>query len=171
MLQSNEKAKPILFSTPMVKDIIAGKKRQTRRIMKPQPLSIDEERKVIIPYNGSAKWLCETRKKPYEVGQIMWVRETWLEDIEADRQPMYFYKASAQNPDIWNWKPSIHMPRSAARIFLKVTDVRTERIQDGGDREFWGEATWHNNPWVWVIEFERIQPNENVISSTLEAGA
>jgi hypothetical protein len=102
----------------------------------------------------------------------------------------YHYKADCSARDLkelfskdahWNWRPSIHMPKEAARIFLKVTGVRLERLQEirypdvyaEGINEEYGSLTdfvelwdsisdkrgfgWESNPWVWVIEFERCE--------------
>lgn len=83
-----------------------------------------------------------------------------------DNENMY-YKADVisgrfQDAGYWaepgsHWKPSIHMPRWASRINLEITNVRVERMQDGGDREFWGEQKWNENPWVWVYDFKVIK--------------
>lgn len=62
---------------------------------------------------------------------------------------------SVCNP-VDRWRPSIHMPRWACRLVLEITGVRVERLQDGGDREFWGEKVWTANPWVWAISFKRV---------------
>lgn len=77
-------------------------------------------------------------KLPYQPGDILYVRETWSEIKNADgSHKKYVYKASDQYPFgesryiiKFNWKPSIHMPKEAARIWLMVTDVRVERLQD-----------------------------------------
>ena len=71
------------------------------------------------------------KKTPYKPGDILYVRETWQPNPYGIGWP-YFYKASPEQfdhaPD--KWRPSIHMPKEAARIFLRVTDVRVERLQD-----------------------------------------
>jgi len=92
------------------------------------------------------------------------VRETWgLYDTEPKDGPeeaSIFYRATDDGYHslrYQKWRPSIHMPRWASRITLEITSVHVERLQDGGDREFWGEAKWAENPWVWVIEFKRIK--------------
>lgn len=126
--------KPILFSTPMVQAILDGRKTMTRRVIKPQP---------DCPYVGFDNWcdspknaerLGKIRKTPYVPGDILWVRETWcpcatingwLDDVS-----LYGYKADYDGVVPWKWKPSIYMPREAARLFLRVTDVRAERVQD-----------------------------------------
>lgn len=83
----------------------------------------------------------ETRrvKAAYQVGDLLYVRETWQyvdEGIAGDDNAGYVYKASENGKDWetgsedWKWRPSIHMPKEAARIFLRVTDVRVERLQD-----------------------------------------
>jgi len=133
--------KPILFSAPMVKAIRAGRKTQTRRVIK-----IDD-----APENWrkSLAGTSVVRTEPYDVklpryaaGDILWVRETWCthEDMadvfENQLRPGYYYKANeigkewVNDREIVKWRPSIFMPREAARIFLLVKDVRVERLQD-----------------------------------------
>ena len=123
----------ILFSTPMVQAILQGRKTQTRRVIKPQP---DSE-----PYFAGKvnMWYAENKPKglsdcPYgQPGDLLWVRETWKKADIPEADGPFEYKASLQNPSAeWNkgiWKPSIHMPKAAARIWLKVKDVRVECLQ------------------------------------------
>lgn len=235
--------KPILFNTEMVKAILEGRKTVTRRLIKPQPKT-DSTVTLFstfdyadISYDGALKL------SPYQPGDILYVRETWrcwrahryeaTADIEykagGDGIRLYFSNGSTDNPNRddydsfigkwWTgghgWKPSIHMPKEAARIFLRVTNVSVAKLQDmtnadveaeGMDLDKWyeydewqhsvgdglaadgfpakfetmrgsfGHAVWDstlksladyekyqwdNNPWVWVIEFERTEkPNE-----------
>lgn len=71
------------------------------------------------------------RKVPYRPGDILYVRETWAAWSRTyGAVPVLYYKADGDAPDGIKWRPSIHMPREAARIFLRVTDVRVERLQD-----------------------------------------
>src|SRR5690554_1117458 len=129
--------KPILFNTEMVKAIMDGRKTQTRRIVKPQL-----HQKVIkicevdplgyMSYQVDDRYLDGWRsaKASYCKGDILWVRETW-----GKKDGHYFYKAGHEllvdgEPLINRWHPSIHMPREAARIFLRVTNVRVERLHE-----------------------------------------
>ena len=129
--------KPILFNTPMTRAILEGSKRVTRRLVKPQPegahrvIGYEEdtnEFELLCGNNGDGgiflDW-SEVVKAPYRIGDILYVRETW-----ADVPSGYVYKANVEQPEIWHWRPSIHMPKEAARIFLLVTDVRVERLQE-----------------------------------------
>lgn len=127
--------KPILFQTDMVKAILESRKTQTRRIVKPQPAGahtvLDCEDNIWyfmcghIDKHALTDWT-EAVICPHRVGDILWVRETWLPTEYG-----YVYKnaenACAGNP---KWRPSIHMPKEAARIFLEVTEVRVERVND-----------------------------------------
>ena len=137
----------------------------------------------------------------FKVGDILYVRETWakIDDLPYDN---YVYRTDYGTteddsfpPSMYKWKPSIHMPKEAARIFLKVTDVRVERLQEITPKDAWEEGCrignsfpweihipelqqqcrdiffkslwdglnakrgygWDTNPWVWVIEFERVE--------------
>lgn len=128
--------KPILFNTEMVRAILAGRKTQTRRIIKPQPTN---------PRWNNVGWLGwddghgYRMKPPCMAGDILWVRETFLRCFMTK----FLYKADDSEGGIerefiqkgWVWKPSIHMPKEAARIFLKVRDVRVERLRDGFFKE------------------------------------
>jgi hypothetical protein len=136
--------KPILFSTPMVKAILSGSKTQTRRIIKNQPLKpvpmgfvIASGRnsdigKFCFGYSEIGGHNTEYFKPPYKVGDILWVRETWCKGSAREGGPKIIYKADIEDllQQMHEWKPSIHMPRSAARLFLKVTDVRVEQLHD-----------------------------------------
>lgn len=144
--------KPILFNTEMVRAILDGRKTCTRRVIKPQPdekhtftlgfvTDSTEKKEVgcfgfgIDEYGGSIQYV----KPPYGYapGDILYVRETWKKAPNG----YYYYEDWQRNDiaDVTKWNPSIHMPKEAARIWLKVTDVRVERLNeitvDGALRE------------------------------------
>lgn len=199
------KAKPILFNTDIVRAIFDGRKTVTRRIVKNNPEECTS--KVV---NGICK-LCDDKggfylpddyvkaRSPYQVGDILYVRETFAKLTRSDGTYKYVYKSTDEYPFgekyivKFKWHPSIHMPKEAARIFLRVTNVRVERLQDitpeqidaEGCKEYaynaktgellpskptWFKIKWDStikksdidkygwaaNPYVWVIEFERI---------------
>ena len=186
--------KPILFNTEMVRAILDGRKTVTRRVVKPQPPATSVVRKRGCAWDWSFWADCNmghVMKLPYHPGDILWVRETW----NGDWCDHYIYKAdggSAKSAGYTaepKWHPSIHMPREAARLFLRVTDVRVERLQDinldppgpknqvvreglrylsdfiavwdrtikPADLHLYG---WDANPWIQVIEFERISKEQ-----------
>ncbi|MBZ6730247.1 morphogenetic protein [Klebsiella grimontii] len=120
-------------------------------------------------------------------GHRIWVRETWTpESIDAEDgsySPDYRATANGQPLD-GRWTPAIHMPRWASRITLEITDVRVERLKSISDGDairegcsatdmksgdcaadvfarlwasIYGEESWNSNPWVWVIQFERVE--------------
>lgn len=141
--------KPILFSTPMVKAIMAGEKIVTRRVVKNN-----------LPEN------C-----PYgEAGTTLWVRETW-----AVKDGAVIYRADHPNPDSVVWQPSIFMRKKICRLKLFVNSVWTtklwnithdECIAEGcKDRDefqsLWidinGQKSWEANPLVWVVLFTKIE--------------
>lgn len=218
--------KPILFNTDMVRAILDGRKTVTRRVVKPHFRPGEVGWQVITEKHSGKyvrveyldEWENETRymSEPFRPGDILYVRETWHKDVGR-----YMFKANYSDTEKFfrdgkevqiKWRPSIHMPKEAARLFLRVTDVRVERLQTitiddarkegvtlenvraGGctcawategcmdepcsnrdayellcwvtpfqrlwdstikpaDRETYG---WSANPFVWVIEFERI---------------
>ncbi len=130
--------KPILFNTEMVRAILDGRKSCTRRLVKflsgENPKWTGYIKDGAMLYNGKNKPCIRTQ--PYQLGDILYVRETWcaLPVNEAGHMrghSVYYYKADRDlRPEGWrgNWHPSIHMPKEAARIWLKVTDVRAERL-------------------------------------------
>lgn len=122
--------KPIPFNTEMVRAILDGRKTVTRRLVRRKELgevlsSPARKENQDIPDRRFIECLCTV---PYEAGDILWVRETWTSVPDGS----YIYKASVECPDAWRgtWHPSLHMPREAARIFLRVKDVRVERLQE-----------------------------------------
>jgi hypothetical protein len=174
MATMNEK--PIIFNTEMVRAILDGRKMQTRMPMKHQHTAHFD-------------------KAPYAVGDTLWVRETWAQNRLAENNLTkipyrtvpctadYIYRTDWDDSFDIKWHPPIYMPREAARLFLRVTDVRVEKLNDIDEDgvkaegiEFTGNADelcifagqwnsiyskrglgWDANPWVWVISFERIK--------------
>lgn len=134
---------PILFNTEMVQAILAGHKTQTRRIAKYSAQRVYdfacadgkwyENYDPKNPPRHLIEWYLRMGTVgPYMIGDVLWVRETF-DDIECGKP--WYYKADGDlRPECWKgerWRPSIHMPREAARLFLKVKDVRLERLHDG----------------------------------------
>ena len=189
---------PILFSTAMVQAILAGRKSITRRMQGLEKINEKPNNyayKGIHPDNPSVHifarlflgvWV-ETIyiKCPYgQHGDVLWVRESFYEPLFEGLNGKYYYKADLV-PAGWDfkWKPSIHMPKEAARIWLKVVNVRVERLHEITEQDaiaegvetlglypgysvssrgkfegLWnhinGTESWDANPWVWVVEFE-----------------
>jgi len=192
--------KPILFNTEMVRAIIGGIKAQSRRPVKwdiSNNFDIDAKGSAVAyinPETGDSYAPVEAYK--YQKGDTLWVRETWQTGYNPDDMgedgniPLgYCYRASGDNISsefsLGKWRPSIHMPKKAARIFLQVANIRVERLQeikyldlvaegvsyehsecDLRERfeDIWDsiyynpykmEYIWDCNPWVFVIEFKR----------------
>lgn len=167
---------PILFNTDMVRAILAGRKKVTRRATK-----------GIVPFDNDGKYwnilrkgewtgpvikeVMIRQKAPYQPGDILYVRETWgwgpcwdcgMDTEENNRcyekaertynqkkheWGCYYYKASMPPGEelyVDTWHPSIHMPKEAARIWLKVTDVRCKRLQDMSLDDFLAEGICPN---------------------------
>lgn len=147
--------KPILFNTEMVRAILDGRKTCTRRLVSSRQFlgmlpdkcknAVPDEflkgkRMMFKPYCDmtDAELIMTAYKAPYQPGDILYVRETWsmLPVNEAGHirgHSVYYYKADGDlRPEGWRckWKSSTHMPKEAARIWLKVTDVRVERLKD-----------------------------------------
>ena len=132
--------KPILFNTEMVRTILDGKKTCTRRIVKGAipddamwgytmftPKGCVSCRGVYADEYGEKFF-----RLPYQQGDILYVRETWCKGSWMNEKERYYYKAD-DNDFHCVWHPSIHMPKEAARIWLKVGDVRVERLQECGE--------------------------------------
>lgn len=141
--------KPIIFSAPMVRAILDGRKTQTRRVLKPPFEGADLE------CNGAGQWIWWDKSKgepsfnrariPYAIGDRLWCRETFA--LTQHGKPVYRADARDQSGARWSsitpgdpdgevkWKPSIHMPRWASRLTLTVTDVRIERVQDVSEHD------------------------------------
>ncbi|WP_251205354.1 hypothetical protein [Acetatifactor aquisgranensis] len=200
---------PILFNGDMVRAILDGRKTVTRRVIR-FPVNSFTGRIPIaddVRVSTNTLWSKEVSffegsvtfgvRPPYGIGDILYVRETWHKykkrvghGENCRLREFYGYKASIANSEDASekWRPSIHMPKQAARIWLKVTDVRAERLKDidalGCQREgvditrngvfkrfssLWESSIrkeeidrygWDANPWVWVIEFERCEKPE-----------
>jgi hypothetical protein len=238
--------KPILFSAPMVRAILEGRKTQTRRVAKlcdgngtakllrlKAPYAarlVDGVGPVWSPYADAPEepYPADRLTSPYgQPGGLLYVRETWginsptygdtparlLTAGHVARGCLEYRADSADDkgdhPSIQRWRPSIHMPKWASRLWLRVTDVRVERVQDISEddaiaegvsvpREFTGvdmdnqpienpaakdwhpvdafadlwdsingdrrdsegeplHYSWADNPWLWVISFERTE--------------
>ena len=202
--------KPILFNTEMVKAILDGRKTVTRRLVKFDKFTCEED--INNGYAGKCALSIGvfnhlssriSKDAPCRVGDVLYVRETycdrWLPDGFLEGNERYGYKAYGEPSwGYWGndnqgkndvWIPSIHMPKEAARIFLKVTDVRVERLhemrnsdarKEGMEHEIyplgqfinlWNSLIkkqdidkygWNANPFCWVIEFEWISKEDAI---------
>ena len=133
-----DNAKPILFSTPMVQAILRGAKTQTRRVIK--PLCVQQTGKDFqarVDYSRLDNVVKAGYVPRYKPSDILYVREAWarisdwtIVDPDVGLPDGYIYKADWGDDEHPRWHPSIFMPKEAARIFLRVTDVRVERVQD-----------------------------------------
>lgn len=199
--------KQILFNTEMVRAILDGRKACIRRILK-DGIPFDEKAEYwnVLKKGEWSGPICSEyfikQCSPYKPGDILYVRETWcgLPVNEAGHfrgHPIYYYKADGDlRPEGWRgaWHPSIHMPKEAARIWLKVTDVKVERLQEitevqaqaegcnsglltgactarGQFEDLWNSTIkksdldrygWEANPYVFVIEFVKIDKPEEI---------
>ena len=216
--------KPIIFSTEMVRAILEGRKTMTRRVVKPQPShdvfvpdegfihctedgTICGQYLVLNPPDDACAEVAEFPvKSRYKPGDVLWVREAWCknENPNSPNYGGYEYYADyegAHCQSLIKWRSPIHMPRKAARIFLKVKNIQVERLQDITEEDAEAEGAidwicqqhnngtwidnamrgaacakpkrafallwnsiyekhfgWDQNPWVWVIEFEKVEP-------------
>lgn len=219
------KTRPMIFNQQMVKALMDGRKTVTRRPLKHQPIKngafwdFKWGAASSLDYLPIAAGHATANAAPCKVGDLIWVRETFRQFNSSDEcgcsdspcgcpnNGTYIYKENGDSSDSGEskWKPSIHMPRKASRLTLRVTDVRCEQlikineesaIKEGlitkkyrfssmeyplGDtgymasensnyicscpvaayKDIWNSiySNWHENPWVWVIEFEVIKKN------------
>lgn len=160
--------KPILFNTDMVRAILDGRKSCTRRIVKgfiPNNAvwgytAFTPKGRISCRGTFADGYGEKFFKPPYQPGDILYVRETWerFECCNCDgdergncpKEPKksvldktcgcYMYRATDEISGDAKWHPSIHMPKEAARIWLKVTDVRVERLQKITPQGAWKEG-------------------------------
>ena len=187
------KERGMIFNGEMVRAILDGRKTQTRRPVKfpvhDKNLGCELAGNELAGELSAGNYLNSAFGKP---GDRIWVRETWAE-AGASAPDLKLYRANYPEhvPSIYEnvppaeeirWTPSIHMPRTASRILLEITDVRVERLrsmsQDDARAEgviaasgpmeaglafkylwesIYGEESWKANSWVWVIEFKRVE--------------
>ncbi|ESR71166.1 hypothetical protein T266_11105 [Pseudomonas aeruginosa VRFPA05] len=148
------KERPILFSGPMVRAILEGRKTVTRRVVKPQPDFLGSMVDPNTPFKTLDAGLHARITCPYgEPGDRLWVRETWglqVRSYGGGAGEFIVYRAT--NPDAIycrssegreypvKWKPSIHMRRHSSRILLEITAVRVERLQDISEKQALAEG-------------------------------
>jgi len=219
------KEKPIFFNTKMIQAILDGRKIMTRRTVKNIPEGTHRVEQIGESLfeahwgiHGNSMFLdgATEIKCPYQPGDRLWVRETWqcikYDSMDGDLSYGVEFKDGTRKHFEFDdnerfhqfgkyafkegWQQSIHMPKEAARIWLEVTNVRVERLQEilcndmrregcipttvtGGQyqqwhRDYWiplwdstikkqniSRYGWTANPWVWVIEFERMKEDVN----------
>lgn len=130
--------RPILFSAPMVRAILDGRKTQTRRALRNQPVELpDFNRGRLSIRIGGGKYRAWHPDMPGipcpygKPGDRLWVRETWaLHDQgfdTAEESGFPIYQADSPHTPK-RWRPSIHMPRELCRLRLEVVRVRVERL-------------------------------------------
>jgi hypothetical protein len=127
------KERPILFSGPMVRAILDGRKTQTRRIVKLPKTNGPEPLLHHIDSLGNADFTDGSVVRAFaEAGTRLWVRETWAynTDFPEEARRAIYRADDASKYDADRWRPSIHMPRWASRITLEVVNVRVERLQN-----------------------------------------
>lgn len=171
------KAKPILFSTPMVRSILDGTKTQTRRPVKfkTDPLGPSGKFASVHPDGSGKGWVAwsprevsaeETArlypgeqgfKCPYgAVGDVLWVRETFNKVPIGPEPDEYSFEYRADGSGfVEKWTPSLHMPREACRLFLRITDIRVERLDEISEEDAVAEGLqkWpHKNDFSYRYE-------------------
>lgn len=144
------KEHPILFSTPMVQAILAGKKTQTRRIHKHPPAIDEQTGDWLTPISGEVmpleEWInVQPKFCKYKVDDVLWVRETWanLNTDFKNVEPYIVYKADLVPDNDYGpvtWKPSIHMEKKYCRIWLQITNIKVERVQNISEKDVSSEG-------------------------------
>lgn len=174
------KERPIIFSAPMVHALLANRKTQTRRVIKPANAGSALR-------DGAHSKCC-----PYAIGMRLWVKENWHAPIELDDRlprevppgtPIFYAADNALPAHAGKMRTALFMPRRVSRITLEVTEVRAERLGDIGEsdakeegvtaieaqqhggwitayRMRWqaihGEEGWRDDCYVWVVTFRVI---------------
>lgn len=196
---------PMIFNTEMVRALLDGRKTVTRRPTKKNVTYSDNGGFCCDGYmfgigftdKDTMKNFVSSKHSPCKVGDLIWVRETFCHGPCGNAPELTVYKSGYPQAELnryesfmseseIRWTPSIHMPRWASRLTLRVTDVRIERVQDiteeqakaegvspvvsqwetpesfvAGFAKIWNSiySNWNENPYVWVIEFEVIHKN------------
>lgn len=179
---------PRLFTVDMIRALLDGRKTATRWPLRKQPVEEVSRR--------AGQWVWEDVagnlfRSPVCPGDVIWGRETWarvsIPNGTCARELVTVYAADNPHGLLWpsRWKPSIHMPRRYARIFLRVTEIRLVRVQDISEAEAQAEGFepscqsakyrfselwdslyaarglgWGANPWVWAADFQLISKDE-----------
>jgi hypothetical protein len=180
------KDRSILMSGPMVRALLDGRKTQTRLGVKGNHDAFTACHNANMGGPGGGRWwdfwspgleYVNRVRCPYGVqGDLLWLRESWC--ASGDRAGFAYMADHPGDPKGLGWRPSIHMPRWASRLTLRITEVRVERLQDiskaDADAECFGgdfpesvlpevfprrEGGWGPNPWVWALSFEVIPRN------------
>ncbi len=175
--------KPILFNTEMVRAILDGRKSCTRRICKdaneyvvPDMDFFNADKRTYAVHNFADQEHTEQlstaeRSCPICPGDILYVRETWYKSPSR-----YMYRADYSGTEKFyrdgkeiemKWHPSIHMPKEAARIWLRVTDVRVERLQEITLEQICREGVEIEYPYVLNGE-EKIYAFSNLWNGTVK---
>lgn len=163
-MEAATKARPIIFSAPMVRALIDGRKTQTRRIVKPKPLWVyadqvpvktkdaDPRGAISCPFGVPGDKLYVREKFGYaNAGKhrvIVYAADESAWHIVADEGGEGDERSRGKRVDrskidpVHRWYPSIHMPRWASRITLTITNVRVERVQDISDADVVAEGTF-----------------------------
>lgn len=159
--------KSLIFTSNSIRAILEGRKSQTRRIIKPQPDWVENpiiENGYAIansPYqtdNFDIEFSAEAIKLKFQPGDIIYAKETWTEIIE-ESVGFYeiLYKADCREDyakNIKGWKSPLFMPEKVARIFLEITGVRVERLQDISEEDAIAEGLLMNDMphvgWYWM---------------------
>ena len=183
--------KPILFNTEMIQAILAGRKTVTRRVIKPHnPVkaageqyrqgvglwidpttdNADNDGHIkdysISPCWSTFKWYLD-KYAPYHIGDILYVRETWA---KVKGESRYLYKADKVDfiykelHSSWKWKPSIHMPKEAARIFLRVTNVSAARLHDITEEDAYREGVMKAHDPTFNVDYWYYKSDQNYMN-------
>ena len=164
--------RPIIFSAPIVRALLDGRKTQTRRVLKPQPPPSARYAGVRFATGLPDCWFFNPPfavREVYAVGDRLWVREAWCTNFlisgGSERTPAgCHYRADGKHVIVDDgdgyavlnkngtekspWRPSIHMPRWASRLTLTVTDVRVQRLQEISEEDAWAEGLeWAAPTW------------------------
>lgn len=172
---------PILFNTEMVRAILDGRKKCTRRIVKiPNYINQQDDGLYTLFAEGTCyenqhfEEIVQYLKKPYQPGDILYVRETWGHPISLNSDKQYVFRAdkiaeSGFKNDSHIWYPSIHMPKEAARIWLKVTDVRVERLNEITDKDAEREGAQPDYPFDYDVDkWPNLEHFKKIWNSTIK---